>query len=94
MSRPDQGLCWRERTLFLSKRALYWPERAQRPLRGLSLAYEDQVLALEYSSDLLSVSALQGPVFGDIFLNRLIDEDETWAQEVSACNLIFHYTLL
>ena len=36
---------------------------------------------------LLSVSALQGPVFRQ--LKRLIDQNETWAQGVPACDLIF-----
>ena len=37
----------------------------------------------------LSVSASRGPVFRQYLLNGLIGQNETWAQEVSACGLIF-----
>ena len=38
---------------------------------------------------LLSVSASRGPVFQRYPLNGMIDHNETWAQGVSACGLIF-----
>ena len=43
---------------------------------------------------LLSVSASRGPVFRRYFLNRLTDQYETLAQEVSVCDLIFHNILI
>ena len=46
------------------------------------------------NKQLLSVSALREPVFRRYLLNGLIDQDETWAQGVSACGLIFANILL
>ena len=43
---------------------------------------------------LLSVSALRGPVIRRHLLNGQIDQDEAWAQGVSACDLIFRNILL
>ena len=43
---------------------------------------------------LLSVSASRGPVFRRYLLNRGIYQNKTWAQGVSAYDLIFHNILL
>ena len=43
---------------------------------------------------LLSISASPGPVFRRYLLNRPIDNDETWAQGISACDLVFCIVLL
>ena len=45
-------------------------------------------------SRLLSVSAARGPVFRRYLLEGKLDQDETWAQRVLACDLIFHNILL
>ena len=54
--------------------------------------WKDKMIKSE--GKLLSVSASQGPVFRRYLLNGPIDQDETWAQGVSACDLIFHNILL
>ena len=38
---------------------------------------------------LLSVSGSRGPVFRRYLLIGQIDEEETWAQEISVCDLFF-----
>ena len=43
---------------------------------------------------LIAVSGLRGPVFRRYLLNEQIDQDETWAQEVSARDVNFHNLLL
>ena len=40
------------------------------------------------------VSASRGPVFGRNLLHGRIDQNEIWAQGVSACDLILRYILL
>ena len=44
----------------------------------------------------LLVSSSWGPVFRRYLLNGQTDQDETWAQDVSSCDLIFRdrYTLI
>ena len=42
---------------------------------------------------LLSVSASRGSVFRRYLLNKPIDQDEIWTQEVSVCDLFFHNIL-
>ena len=43
---------------------------------------------------LLSVSASWGPAFRRYFFSGLINQDETWAQGVSVCDLIYHNIIL
>ena len=47
-----------------------------------------------YDYNLLSVSASRGPVFRRNSLNGQIDQNETWAQGVSAHDLIVRNILL
>ena len=40
------------------------------------------------------LSGSRGPVFWQYLLNRQIDQDDTWPQEVLVRDLIFHHILL
>ena len=59
-----------------------------------AISAESYVIRLVDVKRLLSVSASRGPVFRRYPLSGRIGENETWAQGVSACDLIFRYILL
>ena len=53
-----------------------------------------QVINHNHLRSLLSVSASRGPVFRRYSLDWWIDQNKTWAQGVSECDLIFRNILL
>ena len=74
---------WQDPEMFLFIRGCY--EKLGRML---------EPLVPKFRPDLLSVSASQGPVFRQYPLNGRIYQNETSAQSVSACDLIFRSIFL
>ena len=73
----------------------FWAEVPPKTLNRTNTSPSSSPAATPKSTGecLLSVSASRGPVFRRYLLNGLTDQDETLAQEVSACDLFFHNIL-